>query len=76
MGFRPIPTTFRQRFAERSNFECLFFAKFPKTSLRHFRRKVIGQILLRKTPVCDRGGPGLFGHGEAEAICNALDYAG
>jgi hypothetical protein len=54
----------------------LFFARFPRTSLRHFRRNVIGQILSRKAQVYDRGGSGPFGHGEADAIGNALDYAG
>jgi len=54
----------------------LFFAKFPRTSLRHFRRNVIGRILSLKAQVCDRGGPGPFGHGEADVIGNAVDYAG
>jgi hypothetical protein len=36
----------------------------------------MGRLLSRKTQVYDRGGPGPFGHGEADAICNALDCAG
>jgi hypothetical protein len=54
----------------------LFFAKFPRTSLRHFRRKVIGRVLSRKARVYDRGGPGPFGHSEADGIRDAFDYAG
>jgi hypothetical protein len=38
------------------------------------RRRIIGRILSRKAQVYDRGGPGPFGHGEADAICNTLDY--
>ncbi len=46
----------------------LEFNFFSGTSLRHFRRKVIGRILSRKTQVYDRGGPGPFGQGEGDAI--------
>jgi hypothetical protein len=53
----------------------LEFILFPKTSLRHFRRNERTNTFA-KTPVYDRGGPGSFGHGEAEAICNALDLRG
>ena len=37
---------------------------------------MIGQILSLKTRVYDRGGSGPFGDGEADAIGNALSYAG